>query len=106
MRAKIRRRKPREEIPKILPVWRKMGFSESTEEGERSCTRISDKGHAFKSAVKLCHLLCLPVTGAELWVRLALRIVGIHWAWKNEGKIETGKQAIKCNMLSNCPVLA
>lgn len=57
MRAEIRRRKLREEIPKILPVWRKMGFSESTKEGEHSCTRISDEGHAFKSAVKSCRLL-------------------------------------------------
>lgn len=57
IRAKIRRRKLREEIPKILPVWRKWVFSESTEEGEHLCTRISDNGHVFKSAVKLCHLL-------------------------------------------------
>lgn len=35
----------------------KMGFSESMEEGEQLCTRISDNGHAFRSAVKLCHLL-------------------------------------------------
>lgn len=36
----------------------KMGFSESTEEGEHLFMhRISDNGHAFKSAAKLCHLL-------------------------------------------------
>lgn len=64
----------------------KTSFSQSMEEGEHLCTRISDDGHVFKSAVKLCYfsdgnVFCFPVTGAGLWLCPALQIVGIYWAW-------------------------